>query len=93
MIVNHESEVWFVEPHAEGDRGDQRLDLVAQQLVFKCFACLIVELGVVRRNRMALLGQPRGEIITGVHREAVDDAAVLDLREDLMDHRVAFGGA
>jgi hypothetical protein len=61
--VNHKTEIGFVEPHAERDGGNQRLDLVAEHWLdldaFHAFEIRVISAGrdfaAARRRRAGRL--------------------------------------
>ena len=81
LVVDHEAEIWLVEPHAEGHRRDQCLDLARTEGVFELFALLGGEVRVVGVRIDPLAPQERGDALSVRHGQAVDDAAAEELRK------------
>ena len=82
--VHHETEVRLVEAHAQGGRGDEGLDLVVLEELFRAFPVRGVGASGVGEDLVAGFGQePRGVLGRG-DRQGVDDSAagqVFQVRE------------
>ncbi len=76
VAVDHEADVRLVDPHAEGDRGDHHLRLVAGERLLVGRALLVGQAGVIRERPHPLLPQEGRGRLHGAARQAVDDPAL-----------------
>src|SRR5690606_2693229 len=72
--VHHEAQVGLVEAHAQGAGGDQRLDLVVEQVVLGLAALLGLGAAGVGADLVAALGEEGRGLLGGGDGQRVDDA-------------------
>src|SRR5438477_10054245 len=96
-MVDDESHIRLVDAHAEGNGGDDDLNLVLDEEVLSSLAFLRIETGVVCTRNHALPDQGLFELFSAVAGHAVDDAALASIlgddREDLLERRRAGNNA
>ena len=78
--MHDETEVGFVETHAERGRGYHGLDPVAQQVLLGLHPLGLVGLPGVRHDGQPGRAQVLGDLLGGRHRQAVDDAGAVETR-------------
>ena len=80
--MDHEAHVRFVDPHPEGDRRHDHIDLVPGEGVLVFGPRLVVEPRVVRHRVDPLPPQELGHLLDGPARQAVDDPALAPMAPD-----------
>ncbi len=80
VVMEHEPHVRFVDPHAEGDCGDDDRDLVAREKLLIAAAGSVIQARVVRQGRPAVRLQAGGQLIYPAPRAAVDNAGLIAMR-------------
>ena len=83
LVVDDEAEVGLVEAHPEGDRRDQRLEPVREQVLLERLALLGGDVGAVRTGVDAAALEPARDPLGVGDREAVDDPGAGHRREVL----------
>ena len=103
VVVHDEAHVGLVDAHAEGDGGDDDVDLVAREGVLYARALVRRQAGVVGGGAARRPAAAVGDLLDALAREAVDDAGLalvlrgrngeqLLQRLALLDHGVADVG-
>ena len=84
--VQHEPHVGSIDAHAERDRRDDDVDVLVEERVLIAMPLLVGQPGVIGDGAIALLAQPRGEIVDLAPRQTVDDAGLVAMaREHVED--------
>ena len=91
LEVNHETEIRFIEAHPKRDGGDERLDFVAEQLLFDLDALDAFEVRVISAGGDAVSLQPRGDPARVLNGQAINDAVARQLRKEVREPRQAVG--
>ena len=94
VVVDHVAHVGFVDTHAEGDRGDDDVDPLHEEVVLVGGTRGGIHAGMVGPGADAVGDEQFGELLDLLAAQAVDDAALalvlLDEADDLAVH-VVFG--
>ena len=77
VVVQHEADVGFVDPHAEGDGRHDDLDVIPDEQFLVALALLIRQSGMVGADGKALLGQRAQSSSTCLRVETVDDPGLV----------------
>lgn len=83
--MNDEAQVWLVEPHAEGNRGNQCLHIVGPQAILELVLDVMVEPCVIRGNVEALPREPVADALGVGDRQGIDDAGSRETFEVLSE--------
>ena len=82
IVMNHESDIRFVDAHAERNGGANHADFIAQKQFLVAGAVVGLQAGVIRRGLHAIGVQPRGDALGRLAALAVNDPAHLRARAD-----------
>ena len=74
--MDDEADVGFVDPHAEGDGGNNDFGLVADEGFLVFFALQVAEAGVVREGAEPFCLQHGGGVVDAFAAGAVDDGGL-----------------
>ena len=93
-VVNHESHVRLVHAHAEAVRRDDDTRALGHEVVLHAPTPLVIEAGVVRTGRNALIVEILREALDGLARRRVHDArAILQRAQQIHDDCVLLAVA
>ena len=79
--MEHKAEVGLIEPHPQGTRGHESLDLIGLEALLELLSLGSVGAAGVGIHRVARVPQQPGGIVGRRHRERVNDAAARKLCE------------
>ena len=85
VVMDDEPDVGLVDAHAEGDGGDDHLDVLHQEAVLVLRAGFRVQAGVVGEGLDAVDGQQLGQFLHLLAAQAVDDAGLAGVLADEAD--------
>ena len=82
VAVDHEAHVALVDPHAERDRRDDHVALIAGERVLVPRPLLVAEPRVIRQRTDAFAREPGRELLDAFARDAVHDPRLAAMRAD-----------
>ena len=94
IVVNHIAHVGLVDTHTEGNRSDNNIDTLHEEVILILGACGGIHTGMIGTGFDAVCHQEFGQLLDLLAAEAVDDTALslvlLDVEDDIVVH-VALG--